>query len=298
MLPKPLAHIRDILEVLNTPIRFTQDAIRFPFSENRYRKWLQAELLSGRPVCAVYSAPKTASSAVLKVLEATKRYVVPRVHIMGSEHLFPGVGHSMVGRDGLLKHKAAEQRACRSMLFETDLPIRVVSMVREPVGFNVSNFTYFGRAYWMRTCWRAAPYARPEELWSRFQRVFPHSSASVWWEKEHSAFTGIVIRPGEFDADRGWGRFQSGRVDALVLRCDIPDDQKRTAIEEWLGHPVPPVERENQNDVYVPPIVLDRVRDQVRQHPEYVDRCLSLPYMNIFWTKAQQDAIALRWRGN
>ena len=33
--------------------------------------------------------------------------------------------------------------------------IRVVSLVCDPIAFNVSNFTYFGRAYWLRTDWRS-----------------------------------------------------------------------------------------------------------------------------------------------
>ena len=78
--PPIAAKIRDVAEVINTPFRFVQDALRFPKSERRCERRLQ-ESLERRPnVLMVYSAPKTASTSVAAAIEACDAFTVIKVH--------------------------------------------------------------------------------------------------------------------------------------------------------------------------------------------------------------------------
>lgn len=304
-LPLPLARVRDRLEQVNTPFRFLQDAARFPRSEARYRRRLREWLRGALPFCVVYSAPKTATTALAQALEESGEWAVPKVHFLQPAHFFPGPGTAMASPRGMLKHKAIEQRTCREVFIGTDgrlanprgdsEPLRVLSLVREPVGFNLSNFTYFGRRYWLRTVWRQAPHRDGAWLWERFERGFPHGSASVWWEDEFRASTGIDPLAEGFDAKRGWQRYRNDRVDALVLRADIPDGAKRVAVEGWLQRPIPEVRRVNENDTQAPPVLGERLREALRQHPEYVDQCLALPAARAFFTEEDRAALRQRW---
>ena len=174
----------------------------------------------------------------------------------------------------------------------------MLSLARDPVAFNISNFTYFGRAYWLRTAWRSAPWMGTQELGRRFLQGFPHASSSVWWQREFAPTVGYDPLALPFDAERGWERRTSGRFDALVMRSDIPDAAKDAALREWLpGIDVPAVRRVNENDVQAPPVLAERLKAFVRTQPEYVDRMLDLPAARHFWTPAQRAALRARWLG-
>jgi hypothetical protein len=297
--------LRDAVEWLNTPLRFLQDSARFPISEARMRRRIAGQVASGKPIVVVYSATKSASTSVAAALAASSELEVVKVHYLQPRHFWPGPGAPLASPEGLLRHKAIEQRTTRELLFSqgaagADRPLRIVSIAREPIGFNVSNFTYFGRAYWMRTCWRRAPWMDARELARRFFDGFPHASSSVWWTEEFRATLGIdPLAPAAFDSERGWTRYQSGRFDALVMRADIDDAAKTEALREFLGSELgrstAPVGRENLNDTQAPPVLADALREAVRSNREYLEAMIELPSVQRMWTAEGRARLRERW---
>ena len=290
------ARVRDFVEVLNTPFRFVQDAMRFPHSERRMTRRIDALLHQGSPV-VVYSAPKTASTSIAAALTRTAGLATVKVHFVQPEHFWLGPLQPKTAPDGLLRHRAIEQRPSRRMLFASDMPLRIVSVVRDPIAFNLSNYTFFGRAYWMRTFWRSAPWIDTDRIMGHFLRTFPHDSSSLWWQREFAPTTGIDIAREGFDAERGWQRYRNGRFDCLVIRSDIADDDKQTALAEWTGMPVSKVERENANDTQSAPGVYERMKAAVAGERAYVERMLALPAAQMFFNAKQREALADKWLG-
>lgn len=290
------ARLRDALEIANTPFRHVQDILRFPISELRMRSRLHAQLARGTPI-VVYSATKTASTAVAAALDRTSGIETVKVHHLQPEHFWPGPLASPVARDGMLRHRAIEQHATRSLLLATDRPLRVVSVMRDPIAFNLSNYTYFGRAYWMRSFWRSAPAMPTAQLMTHFLGTFPHESSSLWWSREFALTTGIDVLSANFETTRGWQRYRNDRFDCLVLRADIDDRVKREALAEWLGREIAPVERENANDTQSAPGVYERLKHAIRSQPDYVDRMLSLPSVRLFLDPPQLERLRARWLG-
>ncbi|MFM7259207.1 MAG: putative capsular polysaccharide synthesis family protein, partial [bacterium] len=273
---------------MNTPFRHVQDILRFPISERRMRVRLRAQLERGTPI-VVYSATKTASTAVAAALDRTSGIETVKVHHLQPEHFWPGPLASPVARDGMLRHRAIEQRAARSILLAPDRPLRIVSVMRDPVAFNLSNYTYFGRAYWMRSFWRRAPAMPTATILAHFLKTFPHASSSLWWNQEFAATTGIDICASGFDTARGWQRYEHGRFDCLALRADIDDREKRAALSAWLGCEIAPVERENTNDTQSAPGVYERLKHAIRGETAYIERMLALQSVHAFLDAAQRD---------
>jgi hypothetical protein len=253
--------------------------------------------LERRPeVVLVYSAPKTASTSVADAIERMDAFTVIKVHHLQPEFFWPGVASPLVSDRGGMRHKAIEQRTTRSLLARLPGPIRTVSLIREPIGFNVSNFTYFGRGYWMRTCWRSAPWMPPEELYGMFERTFPHGAMDVWWRHEFAATTGLDPFGQPFDVARGWQVLKGERFGSLLIRTDVPDAEKTAAIRHFLGRSdVPEVARLNLNAEQAQPVLPERLRAEIRRRPDYVDRLLRLPAAMHFWDEAQRRAIRDRW---
>jgi hypothetical protein len=293
--PPASARLRDALEVLNTPFRHAQDMLRFPRSEGRMRQRIEAMLASDISPIVVYSAPKTASTSVAAALDRTPGVATVKVHFVEPAHFWPGPLAPKVAPSGLLRHRAIEQRASRELLFDAAMPLRIVSVVRDPVAFNLSNYTYFGRAYWMRSFWRSAPWLPTERIARHFLDTFPHESSSLWWTHEFARTTGCDPLAEGFDAARGWQCYRRGRFDCLVLRADLDDRAKTEALRAWTGVEVAEVARENANDTQSAPGVYPRLQRAMAQEAAYVDRMLALPAARVFFTDAQREALRSRW---
>ena len=286
--------LRDWLEVLNTPFKHVQDALRFPRSEGRFRTALAEQVRRSDPVI-VYSCTKTASTSVERALERHPGVEATKAHFLQPAHFWLGPLTRPIAPSGLLKHRSIAQWPVREHVLRAAAPIRMVSLVREPIGFNLSNYTYFGRAYWMRTFWRSAPWRSTAWLMEHFLSTFPHESSSLWWEQEFKATTGIDVLARGFDAARGWQRYTNERFDCLVLRADVPDGEKARVLNEWLGVSGITVERENANDTQSAPGVYERMKAAMTGQSDYVDRMLALPASGVFFTPEQQNAIRDRW---
>lgn len=295
--PPLRARLRDALEVANTPLRHAQDALRFPRSEGRMRARIQSILDAGASPIVVYSAPKTASTSVAAALDRTEGVATVKVHFVQPPHFWPGPLAPKVAPSGLLRHRAIEQRSSRELLFDRDMPLRIVSVVRDPVAFNLSNYTYFGRAYWMRPFWRSAPWLPTARIARHFLATFPHESSSLWWTEEFARTTAIDPLAEGFDAERGWQRYRRGRFDCLVLRADIDDRAKTEALRAWTGLEVAEVARENANDTQSAPGVYPRLQRAMSGHAAYVERMLALPASQVFFTAGQREALCARWLG-
>ena len=292
------ARLRDLLEVVNTPFRFVQDGLRFPASERRYRTRIDDSFRRLPEPMIVYSSMKTATTAVASPLSASGAFTVLKVHNIRPEHQYGGAGSRLVSDRGVVLHRAIEQRHAREYLSRHGGPVRVISLVRDPIAYNISNFTYFGRAYWLRTCWRSAPWMSADELWSRFRRTLPLHAQDAWWRHEYSPTMGWDPLEEPFDAERGWSIRSVGRFEAMIMRADLPDSEKTGALRSWLpGVAIAEVVRENENDTQAPPVLAERLRERVRSCPEYVDRALALPMTQRFWTPRQREAMRERWLG-
>lgn len=285
---------RDVLEVLNAPFKHVQDALRFPFSERRFRAALAAQTRHADPVI-VYSCTKTASTSVERALERHPGIEATKAHFLQPVHFWLGPLTRPIAPSGLLKHRSIAQWPVREHVLRAAAPVRMVSLVREPIGFNLSNYTYFGRAYWMRTFWRGSPWRSTAWLMDHFLKTFPHASSSLWWEHEFKATTGIDVLDRGFDAVNGWQRYTNERFDCLVLRADVPDAAKAQVLNEWLGVSGITVERENANDTQSAPGVYERLKTAMSGQRDYVDRMLDLTASRVFFTPEQRAAIRERW---
>jgi len=291
--PPIAARIRDVAEVINTPFRFVQDALRFPKSERRCEHRLRASLERRPNVLMVYSAPKTASTSVAAAIEACDAFTVIKVHHVQPEFFWPGVGTPLKTAYGGMRHKAIEQRTTQRFLERHTGDIRVVSLVRDPVAFNISNFTYFGRAYWLRTHWRSARWMPEEELARRFFATFTHDASSVWWQRENAPTMGFNPLAEPFDTELGWKQRISGRFNTLILRTDLTDQAKSAALRTWLpGIDIVDVGRVNLNENQSPPELAQRLQSALTRNPEYVQRMLELPAARHFWSDAQRAGMA------
>jgi hypothetical protein len=263
----------------------------------RFARRLRQRTTGGQVLVIVLSAPKTASTSVLSALGATAgNYFVTRIHHAQPEHFWPGVGCTLSTPHGGMRHRGKGSIALRPFLRRFDGELRFVSLVRDPLGFNISNFTYFGQQSWLRRHWHAARWMPAEQLAEIFFRTFPHAASSVWWQREFAQTVGYDPLKQPFDTEAGWAMARSGRTRSLIMRTDVPDERKTTLLREFLACPsVPEVRRENSNTGKAPSELGDRLKLAIAARPDYVDRVLDLPAVRHFWSDAQRARMRATW---
>ena len=294
-----LARIRDLAETLNTPIRFVHEALHHARAEHRSLKRLQAATATKPKLVLVLSAPKTASTSVLLAAEeANGDFTVTRAHHAQPEARWPGAGTRLVTAHGGLRHRAHGDIMMLPFLRTFRGELRFISMVRDPIAFNVSNFTYFGRWYWLRHHWRTVRWMPAEQLADLFFRTFPHGASSVWWQREFAQTVGYDPLTQPFDTKAGWAMARSGRTRSLIMRTDVTDERKTALLREFLECPsVPDVRRENLNSVKAPSELGERLKAAIAARPDYVDGVLDLPAVRHFWNDEQRARMRATWLG-
>ena len=291
------AQLRDRFNLALAPAQFAFEWLDHRRDEMRFARRLRERTKTGQVLIIVLSAPKTASTSVLSALRATAgNYFVTRVHHAQPEFLWPGVGCTLATPHGGMRHRGKGSIELGPFLRRFDGEVRFVSLVREPLGFNVSNFTYFGEEYWLRHHWNAARWMPAEQLAEIFFRTFPHAASSVWWQREFAQTVGYDPLKQPFDTEAGWAMARSGRTRSLIMRVDVPDARKTTLLREFLECPtVPDVQRENLNSVKAPSELGERLKAIIATRPDYVDRLLDLPAVRHFWSDAQRARMRATW---
>lgn len=172
-------------------------------------------------------------------------------------------------------------------------PVRVITLVREPVSANLSMFfqrfeQYAGRRY--------DPQAfTVDQIIEIFQSRYIFSWPLTWFDKELKARLGIDVFEAPFPHEAGYARFRRGDVDLLVLRTESPDALKERAVGELTG--LPGLRLTNTN-VSANKAYAEHYRSftrRVRLPAAVLDELLDSRYARHFYTPEERAAFRLRW---
>jgi hypothetical protein len=112
-------------------------------------------------------------------------------------------------------------------------PLKVITLVREPVANNMSLFFQVVDRY------TGANTQRVDfdigELTQVFVDRYMHSRPLTWFDAELKRTLGIDVFKYPFPTDIGHTTISSGNIDLLVLRCELDDISKARAIADFVG---------------------------------------------------------------
>ena len=174
-----------------------------------------------------------------------------------------------------------------------DRPIRVVSMFRDPVARNISSyFQHLDEIWGVRRAHLAIPTA---ELIRGFFEVFEHDEPLDWFDTEIRDIHGIDVFDHPFDPEVRHTTIESDRCSLLLMRVDLPDAAKQSALSEFLEKPVPEIPRANTaadksySDAY-------RAFKESLEVPEsYLDRLYDSRLVEHFLSPAERAALRAHW---
>jgi hypothetical protein len=98
-----------------------------------------------------------------------------------------------------------------------------------------------------------------------------------------------------FPHHRGYDILEHAGHRLLVLRCESPDDIKRSAVDSFLGIRLEALVRTNVGDEKHYGAIYQRFKERIRLPETYVDPLLSSRYAQHFYTAEERAQIRTRW---
>lgn len=175
---------------------------------------VQMQVQRNQPVF-IWSMGKVGSTSVAKALNDVRSIAVFTSHFMND----PAHPRSQV----LYKHLIAPK-----------IPLKIISLVRDPISKNVSSFFQnyeknTGRAY-------ATSDFSLEDLNDLFFNKYQHhDSPLTWFDNYIKRYTGIDIYSKPFSLEQKGCVYQQDNFELLVMRCDLDDAQKTSQVEAFLN---------------------------------------------------------------
>ncbi len=257
------------------------------------RSWQLVRGIDAEDAVLVYQMGKVASTSVFHSLLDLPGCRAYHVHRMNPEtiarlraaYLERGMS-PLDERMGLaLYRRIAEPRR----------PARVISLVREPIGRNISAFFqgldgYAGVA-------DAHLHLSTDALVECFLDRYLHDLPLEWFEVELGATLGIDVYAHDFPKDRGWLEIREPPYRLLLMHHDLTDEIKEARIAELIGRPDYRLRRVNEASTKGYAEAYRAFRDRIRVPADHADRMLGSRYAKHFFDAEQLAATRARWTG-
>jgi len=242
------------------------------------RKWqsnvrLELQLRSAPPIF-VFQMGKVGSSSIYKSLLAQYPGLVAHAHIFSADHKSPRV------------------RRLYFWAIKGGRPLKIISLTREPMARNVSAF------FQMFERDTGIPYAKANftlaELKTLFLSNYKHEIPLEWFDKNILANFGIDVYATPFPQD-GSCTFSRNKIELLVMRSEINDDEKVRAVNRFLGSNGFQLRNTNIGEKKAYAATYMSFASNVKLPPDYVERMCESKYFNHFYSKAEIDMARRRW---
>ena len=185
---------------------------------------------------------------------------------------------------------------------------KIITMVREPVGRNISaffeNFYYEagekpGEFEFSSHYYKVDPETitvdDTPKLSEMFYRLATHDSPLVFFDREIKDIFGIDVIGAGFPVEKGYEIYKADRVELLVIRLEDVSRVVSTAIEEFLG--IPGFELESRNvgadKIYAP--LYEAFKSNVVIDSAYAEKLLDSDYSRTFYSDEEIRAAKRKW---
>lgn len=269
-----------------------------PLLRRRHRLAVRGAVEAPNPPVLVYAMSKVASSAVLEALQAAGLNVF-RAHVIserGVRRLRAAVhrrGLTEAGRE--VDDLEDFARALDEELVRPGHPLKVVTLVREPIARNVSYYFQILDDLWQTAdAHDKVPMGR---LLAEYEERFEHGRVLEWFDEEFAPTLGVDVYAHAFPREAGFLRIESGPYEVLVMRHDLDDRLKGKLLAELVGAPAVTVAPRNVGARKPYAASYREFLGRVSLREEYVDRMLDSKYARHFYAPEELARVRARWLG-
>lgn len=284
---------------INLPRRL-ETGLGHIFGAPYYRWQVTRELAKrGGPPMLVWQMGKVGSSTVY----ASLRHACPdaplfHVHMLTEEMLRKGEyfqKQQLKGNEGFEYNRCLRSALLES--FEAGTRWKIVSVVREPVGRNLSAFFQNLELYFPEDRIRGpALDALPaRELIDAFLQKFDHDRPMEWFDGEIKGLLGLDVFSEPFPREAGFRTWERDGFDMLLLRMESLNAVAKQALAAFLDMPGFELVNRNIGAEKAYANKYRSVKEQIVFPRDYLDRCYGSRYATHFYTPEEIARFRQRW---
>lgn len=176
---------------------------------------------------------------------------------------------------------------------EKKKPAKIISLVREPIGRNIS--AYFQNLDAFKRIENAHTRFDIDELINDFLKNYHHRVPLEWFDKEMKPAIGIDAFSHEFPKDIGYKIIHEQPYDVLIMRHDIEDKRKAEIISDFLHLTNFSIQKKNISSQKKYAGAYYQFLNKVKLPPEYVDELLNSKYTRHFYSTEMIKAFKEKW---
>lgn len=175
---------------------------------------------------------------------------------------------------------------------------KIISLVREPVGRNISaffqNLDIYGDGL---DCHNPQNLdTTVDTLIQRFVNDFDHQRALEWMSLELEAVGGFDVYGQPFPVDKGCQVLETDNKQALILRVDDLNRVGEAALQAFTGLPEIRLRSENVGDSKSYGSVYKAFKERLVLDKSYMDAMYDSPYARHFYTDDERRGFARRYK--
>jgi hypothetical protein len=241
---------------------------------------------SGRctPV-VIYQMGKVASSTMEATLDKVPGFQVLRTHGLRRYIDTPGEPAERIPLESwMIYHR----------IIKPGLPVRVVSLVREPIARNIS--AYFQNLTQIWGMPDAHEKLSSAEIARGFLEKYNHQKPLNWFDDEIKFVLGIDVFQHPFDRDRGAQTVSAPPRELLVLNAEMPDTAKAAELARFLGVDSVALVQKNVGEAKDYSAVYKEFVRTVTLPHDYVDTMLDSRYTRHFFPESRIEQWRRKWK--
>ncbi|ACV06880.1 hypothetical protein I6I18_07120 [Kytococcus sedentarius] len=288
-----------------------QDALwrAYVWPKGRYGNALQGAVIGGletartqrewdrsERIILVHTPGKVGSKAMVAALSGQ---VGPKDTIFHTHRMNPrymaGIDEEMEGlapRRTVYTTKALGPK----VLEELDKPVVMLSVVRDPMAKNLSDFFQNTERYTSdHRPLTDFSLSRAEELAEVFVSDFDHEVTVGWVDREVNDFMGVDVYAGEFDREQGYQVAGEGNRRVAIARHDMLDRAFPGMTRDLLGQPIAMGGRVNDSSNKGYGALYARVRELVTLPEQRLREIYDSPFARHFFTEEEREAAVEQW---
>jgi hypothetical protein len=264
------------------------------FGCSYYRTAVRTKLLlSGRqePI-VVWQMGKVGSSSILYSLHNSRlNSAVFRVHVLSDDLIARGELIKKSAKQGTMAH--LNNVALREQLLSGNRRWKIISVVREPVGRNISAFFQNLDLY--------TPDIAPDDisqvqvLQNTFFNDFDHERPLIWFDYELKSLLGIDVYSKPFLTEQGYAEYFTELYDLLILRMEDLNTIGTQALKRFLNMPEFELVQANIGSEKNYANVYAKLRGQIDIPRAYLERMYESKYARHFYSASEIDQLYARW---
>jgi len=261
--------------------------------KDKWTLWRQKQRLERNtsPPILVFTMAKVGSLSVYNSLQKYRDNTLFHIHSLNEKEELKHIENCK--QRGVFPGSRTPVFLINSSIIQIERPYKIISLIRNPIERNLSAFF---DAFEFHLGISPSNYTGTlQYLENAFHEKVDHNYAVQWFEKQFFEGTGIDIYANAFDKNTKWATYTNTNPQILLLRSDLPDPNKETAVSQFCGLSDFNLQNVNVTSTKKEAGLYQQFKEHIRFSKVYLESQLETPYMQHFFTEEEKEAAYKKW---